>query len=573
MLKSRIASIAIIVLIALIAASTAYAQGGRGDWWMEGHDAQHTGRSSFVGPVWPTEKWAFGSENEDGFFCVVMDLAGTIYAGSPHKLCAVNPDGSKKWELALDGYAKPAIGSDGTVYASTGYGQLYAISPRGQTLWTFTAGDVGLTSPTIASDNTIYLGATNNTLYAINPDGSKKWGFAIEGGVLATAIGPDETIYATANEKLCAVNPNGSKKWVFIAGGWIETPPSVGSNGTIYFLASDEKLYALNPDGSKKWEFLTGGQLLSSPVIGPDGTIYLMTRFMLYAIDPQGTKIWEYHISSEGGAAIVDAEGTVYVGSGYVLYAVGHDGSHKWAYGTSEHVCSLPIIGPNGTIYFGSTGKLYAIGTDTSTKPPSIVIDGPVSSDWRYHTYTVTYHNASDITLEPNDTIINKTGTASATILFTRMSGTTFTVEVRDVTGKGTIGISLPAGTAANAAGYAPAAGPSATFAAINSPPGISISAPSSRVSTTGSVSFTVNYTKAASVSLAWKHLRLNNTGTARAQMEVTGTGIMKRKVRLYNIRGQGTLGLSVSAGSARNAIGIAPAAGPSATCAVCGKR
>jgi len=67
----------------------------------------------------------------------------------------------------------------------------------------------------------------------------------------------------------------------------------------------------------------------------------------------------------------------------------------------------------------------------------------------------------------PND----KTGTANATVGVSG-SGTTRTVTLSSITGDGTLGISIAAGTATDTAGNsAPAAGPSATFTVDNTRP------------------------------------------------------------------------------------------------------
>src|SRR5213078_4205667 len=91
-------------------------------------------------------------------------------------------------------------------------------------------------------------------------------------------------------------------------------------------------------------------------------------------------------------------------------------------------------------------------------------------------TYTVTYADASfgASTLGVGDITLNTTGTATAAIGVTG-TGTTRTVTLSSLTGNGTLGISIVAGTATDTAGNtAPAAGPSATFTVDNSGPTIS---------------------------------------------------------------------------------------------------
>jgi alpha-tubulin suppressor-like RCC1 family protein len=98
------------------------------------------------------------------------------------------------------------------------------------------------------------------------------------------------------------------------------------------------------------------------------------------------------------------------------------------------------------------------------------------------------------------------------------------------------------------------------------SAPTISIGAPSKTITNSGPVTYTVTYTGASSVSLANGHITLNKTGDANAAVNVTGTGTATRTVTLSGTTGNGTLGISVFAGTASDAAGnLSGAAGPSA--------
>ena len=102
------------------------AAGGRGVWRMFRHDAQHTGRSPFVGPSAPTKKWDFDT-GDDVYSSPAIGADGTVYVGScDKKLYAIKADGTKKWEFATDA-GSPAIGADGTIYVGSFDNKLYAI--------------------------------------------------------------------------------------------------------------------------------------------------------------------------------------------------------------------------------------------------------------------------------------------------------------------------------------------------------------------------------------------------------------------------------------------------------------
>ncbi len=123
---------------------------------------------------------------------------------------------------------------------------------------------------------------------------------------------------------------------------------------------------------------------------------------------------------------------------------------------------SAPAAGPSTTFTVDNTAPTVAI----SAPSVSSTANGPVI-------YTVTYADAnfSASTLGIGGVTFNQTGAANGSLAVTG-SGTTRTVTISSISGTGTLGISLVAGTAGDAAGnLAPAAGPSATFSVAPATP------------------------------------------------------------------------------------------------------
>jgi len=191
--------------------------------------------------------------------------------------------------------------------------------------------------------------------------------------------------------------------------------------------------------------------------------------------------------------------------------------------------------------------------------PPSATetTTGPVS-------YTVTYTYADTVTLAGGNVTLNATGTATGAVAVSGTGTTTRTVTISSITGDGTLGITIAAGTASNAAGTALASGPSTTFTVHNTAPTLVISAPTITDTNTGPVSYTVTYTGADTVSLPTGSVTLNVTGTATGTVGVSGTGTTTRTVTISGITGNGTLGITIAAGTANNLVGPAAGAGPS---------
>ena len=206
-----------------------------------------------------------------------------------------------------------------------------------------------------------------------------------------------------------------------------------------------------------------------------------------------------------------------------------------------------------------NTAPTISIGTPSA----AYVAGGPV-------TYTVTYadanFNSSNLALA--NISLDPTGTANGTIAVSG-SGLTYTVTVSNITGDGSLGISIAAGTATDLAGnLAPASGPSGTFIVDNTAPTISIGTPSAAYAAGGPVTYTVTYADAnfSSSDLALANISLDQTGTANGTIAVNGSGLTYT-VTVSNITGDGSLGISIAAGTASDLAGnLAPASGPSAT-------
>ncbi len=239
--------------------------------------------------------------------------------------------------------------------------------------------------------------------------------------------------------------------------------------------------------------------------------------------------------------------------------------------GSLNNNASLTLPAPGAA---GSLGANKAIVIDTTA--PVITISNPSATavNGGSVTYTVTYTdvNFSSSSLVTNNITLNKTSTANGTLAVSG-SGNTRTVTISSISGSGTLGISIAAGTGSDTAGNtATAAGPSATFAVDTIAPTIAIVGPSASIANgSSSVTYTVNYADAnfSSSSLTTNHITLNKTSTANGTLAVTGSGT-SRTVTISGITGNGTLGISIVAGTASDTAGnTAPAAGPSTTFSV----
>ena len=189
---------------------------------------------------------------------------------------------------------------------------------------------------------------------------------------------------------------------------------------------------------------------------------------------------------------------------------------------------------------------------------PKLSIGDPSLSDANTGpvTYEVTYKRARAVTLASTHVSLNSTGTATGSVEVTGTGTDTRIVTLSDLTGDGTLGISIAAQTASNGNQNAKASDPSETFNVDNTPPALTIGSPSLSETNAGPVTFDVSYTEAASVTLATVDVSLDSPETAAGIVAVSGTGTDSRTVTLSDVSGDGPLGISLANDTATDAVG-----------------
>ncbi len=409
-------------------------------WPMDGANARHDGitnQSLTIGEGAALWHMTLGGGTQA---LPAIGADGTIYIACWNSLLyAIDTSGHIKWTREVLQYNphSPAVGVDGTIYlASDGPGStmLYAIDPNGTTVWERNPEDqildhdasIDFGSPIILTSNGTILvtggeGGASSYLFAYSPNGSLLWSINEPHFLYTPAVGPEGNIYIGSSlGVLYAIGPDGDSLWSLDLGLGRESPglfPSVGADGTIYFILSlydpsnNQTLYSINPNGTINWEFKPVGSgnglpwyPISRPAIGREGTIYLNIGVplsgqsgqgfpALMAIDPDGTMQWKCHIvpasstSMNSGITglVIDGQDMIIGIVGYNLFVVAANGTLQEEYATPGYFSGL-TVGANGTLYFVENGEnqlevLWAYdGVPHSQIPPVPKVDDNTST-------------------------------------------------------------------------------------------------------------------------------------------------------------------------------------------------
>jgi outer membrane protein assembly factor BamB len=295
----------------------------------------------------------------------------------------------RSWDLALDAgvFGSCAIAGDGTIYAATSGGNLYAISPDGAVKWT---GQTDVRSPAVGPDGTVYT-MLKGTMVAYSPNGDVRWRSALGPNSFSSpAIGLDGTVYsatyeASPNGGLSAVSTDGSIRWQ--KGAPRYSSPAIALDGTVYAMQLDSfasYVDAFAPDGSAGFHAALGDASFALDlytVLGEDGSIYVPLASGLIAIGPDGARRWEQPAAEVPPA--VGADGTIYVATPDTaaagIEALGADGSVRWTYtiGASGYVGAI-AVGSNGEVYTG--GDTLRVVSSAGALVQTIDVGGAIAS-------------------------------------------------------------------------------------------------------------------------------------------------------------------------------------------------
>jgi outer membrane protein assembly factor BamB len=317
----------------------------------------------------------------------------------------------EKWEFteARLVSAALALAPDGTLYAASQDGFVYAVDSSGNLKWKFSSGP-DVAAPVIGPDGTIYVSNSAEVIYAINPSGTQQWtagaGAYADKDIGKIAMALDQNfLYASVRGQLRGIRlDTGGFSWITGYGFQRNGAVSILPTGLVAYPGVG-RLDAADSSGRMAWEYPVQNPPLTPDIlskngghvpqgnfwldcgiaVGGDGTLYVCAaNSRVVAFGSDGTYKWEFKSkqgSQNHATPVIAADGTIYVasGDGY-LYALNPDASPKWSFEAGDAIVATPALAQDGTIYVVNGSALIAVSPEGKLLAKSIITGGAESS-------------------------------------------------------------------------------------------------------------------------------------------------------------------------------------------------
>ncbi len=281
------------------------------------NDPDHATLSPAPRRIWSSDIGAGDTRRQRLTTDPVSDGARIFTLDAKAGVAATSVSGSRLWsrdlvpplERADDASGGGLAVVDGTLYVTTGYGELHALDPAtGRTRWVQRL-DAPITTPKVAG-GLVYVVSRDNRAWALDAsDGRIRWELpaAPAPSVMATSPAPAVTDRSVilpfgSGEIVNALRESGTRLWGANVGGArrgvayntvgdITGDPLV-AGGTIYAGTSAGRMIALSEaSGERLW---TAGEGAMSPLVLAGGSLFAVTdRAQLLRMDAvTGAVIW-----------------------------------------------------------------------------------------------------------------------------------------------------------------------------------------------------------------------------------------------------------------------------------------
>jgi outer membrane protein assembly factor BamB len=212
---------------------------------------------------------------------------GTVVFAAGRMVYGVTPLGFVKWRFAAKRkvFASPAVAADGRVFFGSQDHHAYALTPQGGPVWSTDLGADVDGAPVLTEDGAVVVGTDAGDVVKLDgSDGRVLWraalGGYVRGTLSATRMGEILAgVYGPTPREVLLDPADGSVRMSFpiqgtgardfgVHGGALEDDA-----GVLLFGAQDDNVYAVDRSGRTLWVFAAGGDVDSPITMLSDGSI------------------------------------------------------------------------------------------------------------------------------------------------------------------------------------------------------------------------------------------------------------------------------------------------------------
>jgi len=242
------------------------------------------------------QRWALKFDSPVLSPAVAAD--GAVYVaemnGHLHALQIVGSGARERWVSDLGThdtlYGSPAVGIDGTIYATVG-NRIVAVADRtgrAEVLWHFDIASGTEVSAAVGRDDVVVFGTNDNFEYGLDSSGSLLWRYPRNSLTYSSPAATDSglTYFGDHNGFMNVLDSeNGCLVRRYQSGSEIWTAPAIDATGRVYFGTKSGHIFGYEFDGRRLFDVDTGAIVASYPALTADGTLLIgSSNGMLYAI-------------------------------------------------------------------------------------------------------------------------------------------------------------------------------------------------------------------------------------------------------------------------------------------------
>ncbi len=218
-----------------------------------------------------------------------------IFADNESILYALSTRGELLWTLALEERSAvkgtPVLVDERTVAVADDRGRVYGVGLfEGNALWTVDLAEPVYDSMASAVGR-LFVPTTRGSLYALDGGtGRQEWHYQRDSPrvrIATPAVSGDWVVAGGSDGRLVALDgETGVEKWAWQGGGAISAAPVIAGDA-IFFGTMDARTQGLNlEDGREIWSSEVRGRIKSSPAVGPDAVYFVGEPRYLYRFSP-----------------------------------------------------------------------------------------------------------------------------------------------------------------------------------------------------------------------------------------------------------------------------------------------